>query len=150
MDCPESTLHETCREELSSEAFQHRSYVLGRPEMDRNGATENGGCSSGQWGAAAGGIGRADVSQGKACGCRAPFKGQPMAGRRSKRRKMRGLQWAKNAQNWRIWAGCTAPSGQKHIWRLHSRERDGLRGRSETDPRAQAFVSLKWRPLYEE
>ena len=65
-------------------------------KMARNGAAESGRCSSGQWGAAEGGIGRAPaVSLGDGCSWKAPCKGQPMAGRRCKKRRIQGLQRAK-------------------------------------------------------
>ena len=62
-------------------------------KMARNGAAESDRCSSGQWGAADGGIGRAPaVSFGERCAWRAPCERPPTAARRSKSSMMRGLQ----------------------------------------------------------
>ena len=85
-------------------------------KMARNGAAESGRCSSGQRGAAEGGIGRAPAGGlGELCGWRAPCQGQPIAGHRSKSRRTRALQRAKNAAP-SGWARLpAAPSGWKHF-----------------------------------
>ena len=60
--------------------------------MARNGAAESGRCSSGQWGAADGGIGRAPaVNLGQGCGMGWSCKGLSKACRTSKRRRIREL-----------------------------------------------------------
>ena len=97
--------------------------------MARNGAAESDRCSSGQLGAADGGVGRAPaVSFGEGCAWGAPCEGLPTAARRSKSSMMRGLQRTKNARNWQVRAGRSSPSGWKHFlssaqkgesWRLH-------------------------------
>ena len=109
----------------------HESYVRSRypctlslvsAKMAWNGAAENGRCSSSQWGAAKGGIGRAPaVSFEEGCGWRARCQGSPIAGRRSKSSRMRGLQRAKNARNRRVGAGAHRPAAGNTSWRLHSR-----------------------------
>ena len=96
-------------------------------KMARNGAAESGRCSSGQWGADDGGIGRVPaVSFGEGCGWRAPCEGAPTAARRSKSSRIRCPQRAKNARNWQVRAGRSSPSSWKcflsqkgESWRLH-------------------------------
>ena len=108
-------------------------------KMARNGAAESGRCSSGQWGAEDGGTGRVPAASfGEGCGWRAPCEGPLTAARRSKSSRMRGLQRANNARNWRVWAGRSSPSGWKHFlasaqkggsWHLHRRGCRRPRGR---------------------
>ena len=62
-----------------------------------------------------------------------PCKWTPIAGRRSKSRRMRGLRRAKNARNWRISAGRAAASG----WKRPSPSSQQGKGWSETSTRCQ-------------
>ena len=108
-------------------------------KLARNGAAESRRCSSGQWGADDGGIGRVPaVSFREGCGWRAPCEGLLTAARRSKSSRIRGLQRAKNARNWQVRAGRSSPSGWKRFlsssqkgesWRLHRRGCRRPRGR---------------------
>ena len=107
-------------------------------KMARNGADESGRCTSGQWEAAAGGIGRAPaVRFGEGCNWRVPCKGAPIAGRRSKGKTMRGLQRATNARNCRI-----RPVAGNSWWRLQSR--GGGRASSEQGGRVPGVQGYPW------
>ena len=103
MNCPDFACRDSWRSEGGSGPFQRRPYGLGGPRWPELvplrvavAAAVSGGRLRGE----------SAVHRLSACGwdrsAGKPCKGSPIAGRRSKSRRLRGLQRPKNARKWRI------------------------------------------------